>query len=294
MRVAQDVHVTVSRPVTNQDGLSTSINGHADAHRQGGPGPYLARSGSVYIFQIRVPRDLAGSAKPSPIRISIGPCLHRRARIVADLLAARARLMFEERRAMALSNGDKEKDPPLNEGDLELATWLGQVKGELEVLSFFFRQPVAPITLGEQSKLAGIRDLVQISQQVEAKERGEPHSPIVVENAEALRRAAAVKFNVEDASSTTPTDAPSAPAEMASVPVLEEGKQSSHAVQPVEVEPVASVAGAIDVSEQEPNLPSETTSAALSNTTSLTVQADLPTAQLATHGVSRTELARFV
>ncbi|MCZ8352545.1 MAG: hypothetical protein O9352_21820 [Rhizobium sp.] len=289
MRVAQDVHVTVSRPVTNQDGLSTSISGHADAHRQGGPGPYLARSGSVYIFQIRVPRDLAGNAKPSPIRISIGPCQHRRARIVADLLAARARLMFEERRAMALSNADKEKDSPLNEGDLELATWLGQVKGELEVLSFFFRQPVAPITLEDQSKLAGIRDLVQISQQVEAKERGEPHSPIVVENAEALRRAAAAKFNVEDVSSTTPTDAPSGPAEMASGPVLQERKQTSQTVQPVEVEPVASVAEVIEVSGQGPNSHPETTSAALSNTTSLTVQADLPTAQLATHGVSRTE-----
>lgn len=289
MRVAQDVHVTVSRSVTNQDDLSTLTSGHPDAHRQGGPGPYLARSGSVYIFQIRVPRDLAGSAEPSPIRISIGPCLHRRARIVADLLAARARLMFEERRAMALSNGDKEKDPPLNEGDLELATWLGQVKGELEVLSFFFRQPVAPITLGEQSKLAGIRDLVQISQQVEAKERGEPHSPIVVENAEALRRAAAAKFKVEDASSTLTTDVPSVPAQMASAPVLEEGNQTSQTVQPIEVEPVASVAEVIEVSGQGPNSPPETTSAALSNTTSLTVQADFPTAQLATQGVSRTE-----
>jgi hypothetical protein len=289
MRVAQDVHVTVSRPVTNQDGLSTPTSGHPDAHRQGGPGPYLARSGSVYIFQIRVPRDLAGNAKPSPIRISIGPCLHRRARIVADLLAARARLMFEERRGMALSGQDQEDDPPITKSDLELASWLGQVKGELEALSFFLRQPVAPITLEDQSKLAGIRDLVQISQQVEAKERGEPHSPIVVENAEALRRAAAAKFNVEDVSSTTPTDAPSAPAKVASAPVLEEIKQTSQTVQPVEVEPVASVAEVIEVSGQEPNLTPETAPAAISKTTSLTGQADLPPTQLTARGVSRTE-----
>lgn len=288
MRVAQDVHVTVSRPVTNHDDLSTSTSGHPDVHRQGSPGPYLTRSGSVYIFQIRVPRDLAGGVKPSPIRISIGPCLHRRARIVADLLAARARLMFEERRAMALSNEDKENDPP-PPSELEVATWLGQVKGELEVLSFFFRQPVAPITLDDQSKLAGIRDLVQISQQIEAKYRGEPHSPIVVENAEALRRAAAAKFNVEDASSTPTPDAPFVPAQMEPAPVLEEGKQTSQIVKPVEVEPVASVAGGIEVSTQEPNLTPETKSAALSNTTSLTGQADLPSAQLATHSVSRTE-----
>lgn len=289
MRVAQDVHVTVSRPVTNQDGLSLPTSGHPDAHRQGGPGPYLARSGSVYIFQIRVPRDLAGNAKPSPIRISIGPCLHRRARIVADLLAARARLMFEERRGMALSGQDQEDDPPITKSDLELASWLGQVKGELEALSFFLRQPVAPITLEDQSKLAGIRDLVQISQQVEAKERGEPHSPIVVENAEALRRAAAAKFNVEDVSSTTPTDAPSAPAKVASAPVLEEIKQTSQTVQPVEVEPVASVAEVIEVSGQEPNLTPETAPAAISKTTSLTGQADLPPTQLTARGVSRTE-----
>ncbi|QLF71670.1 hypothetical protein FE840_018665 (plasmid) [Peteryoungia desertarenae] len=288
MRVAQDAHVTVSRPVTNHDDLSTSTSGHPDAHRQGRPGPYLTRSGSVYIFQIRVPRDLAGDVKPSLIRISIGPCLHRRARIVADLLAARARLMFEERRAMALSNEDKENDPP-PPSELELATWLGQVKGELEVLSFFFRQPVAPITLEDQSKLAGIRDLVQISQQVEAKDRGEPHAPIVVENAEALRRAAAAKFNVEDAASSVAPNAPFAPAQMEPAPVLGEGKQTSQIAKPVEVEPVASVAGGIEVSAQEPNLTPETKSAALSNTTSLTGQADLPSAQLATHSLSRTE-----
>jgi len=196
--------------------------------------------------------------------------------------------MFEERRATAFSNEDKENDPP-PPSELEVATWLGQVKGELEVLSFFFRQPVAPITLEDQNKLAGIRDLVQISQQVEAKERGEPHSPMVVENAEVLRRGAAAKFNVEDAASTPTTNAPFAPAQMESTPVLEEGEQTSQIVKPVEVEPVASVAGVIEVSTQEPNLTPETKSAALSNTTSLTGQADLPSAQLATHSVSQTE-----
>lgn len=289
MRVAQDVHVTVSRPVTNHDGLSTSISGYPDAHRQGSPGPYLTRSGSVYIFQIRVPRDLAGDAKPSPIRISIGPCLHRRARIVADLLAARARLMFEERRAMALSNEDKENDPP-PPSELELATWLGQVKGELEVLSFFFRQPVAPITLEDQSKFAGIRDLVQISQQLGAKERGEPYSPIVVENEEALRRAAAAKFNVEDASSAVITDVPSAPSQMASAPVPE-GVQTSEITQPIEVEPVVSGSDIIKpVSAQEPfSTPDPTTPEALSNTTSLILHGGFPSAEMATVQVSQIE-----
>lgn len=281
MRVAQDVHVKVSCPVTNHDGLSTPTSSHPDAHRQASPGPYLTRSGSVYIFQIRVPRDLAGNAKPSLIRISIGPCLYRRARIVADLLAARARLMFEERRAMALSNEDKENDPPVP-SELELATWLGQVKGELEVLSFFFRQPVAPITLEDQSKFAGIRDLVQISQQLGAKERGEPYSPIVVENEEALRRAAAAKFNVEDASSAVVADVPSAPSQMASTPATDEGRQTSETTQPIEVEPVASGAEVVEpVPPKEPISTLEpTTPEAFSNITSLVVPAGSPSAQI--------------
>lgn len=290
MRVAQDVHVTVSRPVTNQDGFSTPTSGHPDAHRQGGPGPYLTRSGSVYIFQIRVPRDLAGNSKPSPIRISIGPCLHRRARIVADLLAARARLMFEERRAMALSNEDKENDPP-PPSELEVATWLGQVKGELDVLSFFFRQPVAPITLDDQSKLAGIRDLVQISQQIEAKERGEPHSPIVVENAEALRRGAAAKFNVEDAASWVARDVPSVPSHTASAPATDEGRRTSEIRRQIEVEPVLSGSGLIEeVPAQEPNSSLEpTTEDAFSNTTSLMVPAGSPSTQMVTAHVPQIE-----
>jgi hypothetical protein len=109
-----------------------------------------------------VPQDLVGSAKPNPIRISIGPCLHRRARIVADLLAARARLMFEEWRASKLAKPDCDNDPTITELDLERVAMLGEIKGQLEAVAFFLRQPVAPITLEQQRNLSGIRDLVEI------------------------------------------------------------------------------------------------------------------------------------
>jgi hypothetical protein len=67
-------------------------------------------------------------------------------RVVADLLAARPRLMFGESRAMALSDQDREEDPPITKSDLELAAWLEEVNGQLEVLSLFLRSPLGPIT----------------------------------------------------------------------------------------------------------------------------------------------------
>jgi hypothetical protein len=68
------------------------------------PGRYLVRSGSVYIFQIRVPKDLSGHAL-RPIRVSLGALT---ARVKADLMAAHARHCFDRIRARRLANGQDE------------------------------------------------------------------------------------------------------------------------------------------------------------------------------------------
>lgn len=47
---------------------------------------------------------------------------------------------------MALSDQDREEDPPITKSDLELAAWLEEVNGQLEVLSLFLRSPLGPIT----------------------------------------------------------------------------------------------------------------------------------------------------
>ena len=59
------------------------------------PGRYLVRSGSVYLFQIRIPRELAGG-RCCTVRISLGALTAREARRQADLLGALARNRFEQ------------------------------------------------------------------------------------------------------------------------------------------------------------------------------------------------------
>ena len=51
------------------------------------------------------------------------------------LLVARPRLVFGESRAMTLSDQDREEDPAITKSDRELAAWLGEVNGQLQVLS---------------------------------------------------------------------------------------------------------------------------------------------------------------
>ncbi len=47
------------------------------------PARYLLRSASVYIFQIKVPKDLHGQAL-RPVRVSLGALTARQARVQAD------------------------------------------------------------------------------------------------------------------------------------------------------------------------------------------------------------------
>ena len=80
-----------------------------------GAGPYLVRSGTIYLFQIRLPKDLGGGRSKPPIRISLGAGTVREARRKADLLAAHARRGFEELRERRLiededSDGRRVKD----------------------------------------------------------------------------------------------------------------------------------------------------------------------------------------
>lgn len=49
----------------------------SDVNRRGA-GPYLVRSGTIYLFQVRLPKDLGGGRSRPPIRSVSGPV--RRAR----------------------------------------------------------------------------------------------------------------------------------------------------------------------------------------------------------------------
>ncbi|MGQ3076589.1 MULTISPECIES: hypothetical protein [Rhizobium/Agrobacterium group] len=155
---------------------------------------------------------------------------------MADLLAARARLMFEEWRASKLTKSDCDKEPTITELDLERVAMLGEIKGQLEAVAFFLRQPVAPITLEEQRNLSGIRDLVEISQNLEAKKNGERHSSLIVDNADSLRDKAVAKLLASEAPPTVVVPEPSPTAVAPVSPTDQQFVRVSHALPTLEPE----------------------------------------------------------
>lgn len=74
----------VSRPVrlSVQVGISPETS-HQDEpaalQRVRGPGAYLAKTGSVYIFQIKLSKTSGGTCSIPPLRLRLGACSHGRA-----------------------------------------------------------------------------------------------------------------------------------------------------------------------------------------------------------------------
>lgn len=68
---------------------------------------HLTRRGDVYVFQIRIPKQL-NQNHLSPIRISLGPIGHKVAQGRADILAGLARGVFQRRRK-AMNQDDRKR-----------------------------------------------------------------------------------------------------------------------------------------------------------------------------------------
>ncbi|CDZ67042.1 Hypothetical protein NGAL_HAMBI2605_53210 [Neorhizobium galegae bv. orientalis] len=159
-----------------------------------GPGPYLAKSGSVYIFQIKLPKTSSGSRAVPPLRLSLGACSHRRARLLADLLAARARLMFDSMR-----HGTGMQQDDADDSEKRALEAVIEMKGELKAYLRMIDRSDAPIPAEEMQKTAGIRDLVSLNRELEKQARGEPFNELVVGHAEMLKQSAIAKLSASSA-----------------------------------------------------------------------------------------------
>lgn len=203
MQVSRPVHLPVHVGVSPEPSNQT-----ASAKPKGrGPGPYLAKSGSVYIFQIKLPKTSGGTCAIPPLRLSLGACSHRRARLLADLLAAKARLMFDEMR-----HGMQDDD-----GEMRALEAVIEMKGALKAYLQIIDRSDAPIPVGELQKTAGIRDLVSINRELEQQARGEPFNELVVGQAEMLKQSALAKLSASSAlSDGVSKQVPTIPPSMAS------------------------------------------------------------------------------
>jgi len=199
MRVSRRVQLGVS-PKSSNDGpeISAKTNGIPR-----GAGPYLVRSRSVYIFQIKMPKDLGGGRAPPPVRLSLGACSQRRARQIADLLAARARLLFDMMRMRQMSDGEKGgTDAQISQE--AAAEAIVEVRGELKAYLRMIDRPDQPITPDELQKTAGIRDLVNLHRELRKQKDGDPYSELIVSNAELLEQTALAKLGRAGHSSVSP------------------------------------------------------------------------------------------
>ena len=163
-----------------------------------GPGPYLVRSGSVYLFQIRLPVELGGGRGSRPIRISLGACPARRARRLADLLAAVARACFERMRTRRMN---EERDGERKDGgtatdaphylESEYRDAVIETKGALKMALQVVSNPVAPMTPEEEARAQGWKGLVELGRELA---KGEGGNPLVRENVDMLGKRYADKL----------------------------------------------------------------------------------------------------
>ena len=86
-----------------------SAGSNRTGDRPRGAGPHLVRTGTSYLFQIRIPKTLGGGRGSPLVRLGIGARPAADARRIADLLAAAARTRFDEigRRSMSGDRTDK-------------------------------------------------------------------------------------------------------------------------------------------------------------------------------------------
>jgi len=92
-----DVSPDVSSDVSLESARKQAVGNRADLKHTPSPGKYLVRSGSIYLFQMRMPQDIGGT--PARIlRIGLGPMTAHQAKARAELLASLARECFEQMR----------------------------------------------------------------------------------------------------------------------------------------------------------------------------------------------------
>lgn len=186
MQVSPQVHPEVSLRVSQS---AARIKESATTS----PGPYLARSGSVYIFQIKVPKEIVVS-QPL-LRISLGARPHKQVRRLADLLAAQARLLFDDARREQMtktSGGEGSEVEQLFTGESPEEV-IAEMRGSLKAYLRMIDRPDAP-SAEELQRTAGVRDLVRLHQELSKQSAGEAFEELIIENADVITQKALGKL----------------------------------------------------------------------------------------------------
>lgn len=191
MAVSRKVSLDVSSGCSDNDTFLPPTRSPAYAR----PGRYLVRSGSVYIFQMRMPQDIVGP-RIRILRIGLGPLTAREARVKAEELAVHARNWFDQRR-----KADMTKDSQFEAGALSLEEdecnaliALGEVKGYLKAMHTVLTNSPDPVTPPHQeAAFAGLRGLVELNRELA---KGANASVLIADNAEFLKERSIARIDL--------------------------------------------------------------------------------------------------
>ncbi|WP_461431494.1 site-specific integrase [Hoeflea alexandrii] len=198
MSESQIVSLPVSSGVSSPNAEIISAK-QAPKRPRSSPGLYLIKTGSAYMFQMRLPKSISGEVK-RPLRVGLGVIPKPQARKIADRLAVIAREQFERIEiAMSKTNDDENGFWPLMEdmlaGDLDgldedakgKRAWQA-VTMSLKSALYDISNPPPPSTAEEEGNFAMMRGLVQIAQEKARKDAGEDYNKALGDNAELLAR----------------------------------------------------------------------------------------------------------
>lgn len=167
--------------------------------KQRSSGLYLVRSGSIYLFQIRIPKRLSSRSKSTLVRISLGPLAHKDARETADALAALARQCFREIEKRMTEDEALDVFNLLGLGNDSSAgdDWPSElISMFLKAGLYDLRSPPREPTPEEARGHELMRGMVRIGREVSAKQAGEPYNDLIADNAEALVASHLARFDV--------------------------------------------------------------------------------------------------
>lgn len=183
-RVSRGVSSRVSRATEDKGILPADGTGSMHLVARRGPGPFLVRSGSVYLFQIRWPKELGGGRGHAPLRVSVGARPATEARAVAARLAGFAQVKFRELSMRKKADEGEKVDAARSEADrLDALQARGEVLGELRAYARTLSQEPARMTPEEERRAKAWHGLVDIAREVE---KGKDGNSIIRSNARLL------------------------------------------------------------------------------------------------------------
>lgn len=172
-RVSRGVSSGVSREAVPEGAPEVGYGRESPKAVRRGPGPFLVRSGSVYLFQIRWPKELGGGRGVAPIRLSLGARPAADARDLAARLAGLARMRFGEVTMGGKKESEANKQTLRESEAVETLQARGELLGELKAYARILSSKTpARMTPEDERRATAWRGLVDVAREVEKGEDG--------------------------------------------------------------------------------------------------------------------------